>query len=188
MHIPGAIIAETTPEVINMANELGPQENIEDLILMIRGQKVMIDRDLARWFMVETKYLNRQVKRNRERFPDEFIFQLTEQEKAEVVTNWHHLSELRFSHQLPYVFTEHGIAMLSTVLKSDIAVKMSIFIIKAFIALRKHRAEHSDILGRIDKVEARVFKHDENIRDLVRDIRKLTIDKSTTKHNVGFLK
>jgi len=153
---------------------------------LIRGQKVMIDRDLAELFGVETKYLNRQVKRNLERFPEEFLFQLSEQEKSEVVTNWHHLSDLRFSHQLPYVFTEHGVAMLATVLKSARAVKMSIYIIKTFVRLRQILATHKELAHKIDLLEKRVFKHDSDIRELVRDIRKLTIQKQEKKLKIGF--
>ena len=97
--------------------------NIEDRILVIRGQKVMLDRDLAKLYGVETKHLNRQVRRNLARFPAEYMFRLTAKEKAEVVTNWHHLRSLKFSHQLPYAFTEHGVAMLSAVLSSPRAIR-----------------------------------------------------------------
>ena len=86
----------------------------------------MVDNDLAKMFGVETKYLNRQVKRNIKRFPPEFMFQVTEKEKEEVVTNWHHLKALKFSHALPFVFTEHGVAMLATVLNSETAIAISI--------------------------------------------------------------
>ena len=98
-----------------------PLENIENLILNIRGKQVMLDRDLARLYGVETKVLNQAVKRNIERFPERFMFQLTDDEKNKVVTICDHLKDLRFSYQNPYAFTEHGVTMLASVLKSDIA-------------------------------------------------------------------
>ena len=106
-----------------------PQEIIEQRIFLIREQKVMIDRDLAELFGVETKYLNRQVKRNIERFPKEFMFQLTKKEKNELVTNWHRFASLKHSSYPPFVFTEHGVAMLASVLNSKSAIKMSIHIV-----------------------------------------------------------
>jgi len=99
---------------------------IEQSILVIRGEKVMLDADLAVLYGVTTKRLNEQVKRNRDRFPKDFIFQLTEREKREVVANCDHLKRLKFSLGLPYAFTEHGAIMLATVLNSPIAVKASI--------------------------------------------------------------
>ena len=110
-----------------------PLENIENLILNIRGKQVMLDRDLARLYGVETKVLNQAVKRNIERFPERFMFQLADDEKVKVVTNCDHLKDLRFSYQNPYVFTEHGVTMLASVLKSDIAVQISIKIVDAYI-------------------------------------------------------
>jgi hypothetical protein len=165
-----------------------PIEVIENRIYLIRGQKVMIDRDLAELFNVKTKNMNTQVKRNIERFPEEFIFRLTEQEKDELAANCSRFNTLKHSTSLPIAFTEHGIAMLATVLKSEKAAKMSIIIIKTFIRLRYAMAMHKDLAHKIDLLEKRVFKHDANIRELVRDIRKMTIDKSSKKLNVGFLK
>jgi len=171
-----------------MTNELVPVESIEDRILVIRGQKVMIDRDLAELFGVKTKNMNTQVKRNIERFPEEFMFRLTEGEKNELAANCSHLSILKYSHQLPYAFTEHGVAMLATVLKTERAVKMSLFIIKAFIALRKHMLDHKDLIDKLDLLEKHVFKHDSDIRGLVRDIRRLSLPKPIKEKRIGFLK
>ena len=170
-----------------MGKELIAQESIENKILVIRGQKVMIDKDLAELFQVPTRSLNQQVKRNLNRFPEEFVFQLSEQEKSEVVTNCDHLADLKFSYQLPYAFTEHGIAMLATVLKSERAVKMTIFIIKTFVALRKHIVLHKELAEKFTQLEDRVLKHDSDIRELVRDIRRLSISKSEPSGKVGFL-
>ena len=110
---------------------------IENKILNIRGESVMIDRDLAALYGVETKALNRAVKRNITRFPKDFMFQLTKEEKDYVVSNWHHLSDLKFSYTKPYVFTEQGVAMLSGVLNSERAVKVNIQIMRAFVAVRR---------------------------------------------------
>jgi len=99
---------------------------IENNIFLIRGQKIMIDRDLAKLYGVETKYLNRQVKRNIGRFPGEFMFQLNPEEKNELVTKCHRFETMKHSSVLPYAFTEHGVAMLASVLKSETAVKISI--------------------------------------------------------------
>ena len=97
--------------------------NIETKILLIRGQKVMLDADLAELYGVETKRLNEQMRRNIERFPEDFMFRLSAEEKAEVVANCDHLAKLKYSPTLPYAFTEHGALMLGNVLKSDRAVK-----------------------------------------------------------------
>lgn len=94
-----------------MKHELIPRGAIEQRIFLIRGQRVMVDRDIAELYRVETKYLNRQVKRNKQRFPREFMFRVTEVEKDELVTNWHRFESMKHSSVLPYVFTEHGVAM-----------------------------------------------------------------------------
>ncbi len=114
-------------------NEIIPIEKIENKILTIRNQKVMLDRDLAELYGVETKVLNQAVKRNIERFPDDFMFQLTKEEKEEVVTNCDHLAVLKFSYRLPYAFTLYGVSMLSSVLNSPTAIRINIQIIRAFI-------------------------------------------------------
>ncbi len=113
--------------------ELIPVEMIERKILLIRGEKVMLDADLAALYGVTTKRLNEQVKRNRERFPNDFMFQLTEEEKAEVVANCDHLKRPKFSHALPYAFTEYGAIMLASVLNSPIAVQTSVLVVRAFV-------------------------------------------------------
>lgn len=101
-------------------------EDIEQKIFLIRGQRVMIDRDIADLYQVETKQLNRQVKRNYERFPAEFMFQFTGREKEQLVTNWHRFKSLKHSTTRPYAFTEHGVAMLSSVLNSERAIQVKI--------------------------------------------------------------
>jgi ORF6N domain len=171
-----------------MSDALVTQETIESRILIIRGHKVMIDRDLAELYGVSTKSLNQQVKRNIERFPANFMFQLSEQEKTEVVTICDHLSDLRFSHQLPYAFTEHGVAMLSSVLNSDRAVKMSIFIINTFIRLRQILYSHKGLSEKLDKIEERVLLHDKAIIAIDHAISELSAPKPDKEKKIGFLK
>ena len=130
-----------------------PLEAIENLILNIRGKQVMLDRDLARLYGVETKVLNQAVKRNIERFPERFMFQLTDDEKIEVVTICDHLNDLRFSYQNPYAFTEQGVSMLSAVLKSKIAVNISIKIMDAFVAMRHTLLNNNQLFNRIENIE-----------------------------------
>jgi hypothetical protein len=132
------------------------QDGIEHLIFNIRNQYVMIDRDLAAIFGVETKYLNRQVKRNSERFPAEFMFQLNQMERDELVTNWHRLSIMKHSSSLPYAFSEHGVAMLSAVLNSQLAVNMSIHIIKTFIRIREIMFTSQVLDQRLSMLEEKV--------------------------------
>ena len=118
------------------------QPAIADRIFLIRGQRVMIDRDLAQLYGVETKYLNRQVRRNAGRFPPTFMFQLTVRERNEVVTIWHHLAPLKFSRVLPYAFTEYGVVMLASVLNSERAIAINIHIMRVFTRLRELMLRH----------------------------------------------
>jgi len=117
----------------------------------------MIDRDLAELYGVETKTLNQAVKRNAERFPEEFMFQLNDNEKNEVVTNCYHLQSLKFSHSNPYVFNEHGVAMLSSVLNSKQAIAVNIQIIKTFVRLKELAITNKEISKRIDELEHTVI-------------------------------
>jgi hypothetical protein len=130
-----------------------PEIKIEDLIMIVRNKQVMIDRDLAMLYEVDAKRLNEQVKRNIERFPEHFRFQLTDDEKNKVVANCDHLEMLKYSHFKHYVFTEQGIAMLSTVLRSDEAVRMSIRIMDAFVEMRKVIAVYAGLMQRMEHVE-----------------------------------
>ncbi len=130
-----------------------PLERVEKAILLIRGQKVLLDTDLARLYEVSTKRLNEQVKRNRSRFPGDFMFQLTQVEKDEVVANCDHLKVLKFSSTLPYAFTEHGALMLASVLNSTVAVNVSIHIVRAFIRLRNFLATHRELAEKLLLVE-----------------------------------
>lgn len=144
---------QTTEKEVSLTSNQATLENIENLILNIRDKQVMLDRDLARLYGVETKVLNQAVKRNIERFPERFMFQITENEKIKVVTNCDHLKDLRFSYQNPYVFTEQGVSMLSAVLKSDIAIYTSIMIMDAFVAMRHSISSNQQIINRFENIE-----------------------------------
>ena len=146
---------------------------IEQRILLIRGQKVMIDADLAEFYGVKTKRLNEQVKRNADRFPSDFMFQLTAEEKAEVVAKCDHLSKLKYSSTLPYAFTEHGAVMAASVLNTERAVQISVFVVRAFTRLGQLLAANEPILRRIDAIERKLGQHDQGIRVLVEQIRQL---------------
>lgn len=126
---------------------------IESKIFLIRGQKVMLDADLAELYGVQTKVLNQAVKRNIERFPSDFTFQLTAIEKTVVVTNCDHLARLKYSSTLPYAFTEHGALMLGNVLKSDRAVEVSLMVVRAFVQLRQMLASNADLSRKLAALE-----------------------------------
>jgi len=153
--------------------DLIPHEEIARRIFVIRGQKVMLDSDLAELFGVETKQLNRQVKRNIQRFPPEFMFRLTKQERDKLVPIWHQFEKMKHSYVLPYAFTEHGVTMLASVLKSERAIKMSIIIVKTFVKLREIMSAHKEIAYKLKKLEAKIEEHDIDIRDIFEAIRQL---------------
>ena len=153
--------------------DLIPQEKIEQRIFVIRRRKVMLDRDLAELFGVKTRHLNRQMKRNIRRFPEEFMFQLTKKERDELVPIWHQFKKMKHSYALPYAFTEHGVAMLASVLHSDRAIKMSIIIIKTFVKLRQILATHKELAYKLRELENRVGKHDSDIQAIFQAIKQL---------------
>ncbi|MEE1174606.1 MAG: ORF6N domain-containing protein [Paludibacteraceae bacterium] len=130
-----------------------PLEDIENLILNIRGKQVMLDRDLARLYGVETKRLNEAVKRNIERFPERFMFQLTDYEFVELVANCDRFSSLKHSTSFPFAFTEQGVSMLSAVLKSNIAINTSIMIMDAFVTMRHSLNKNYQLHNRIELLE-----------------------------------
>lgn len=137
------------------ADMIVPVEHIQGMIFSIRGVHVMIDRDLANVYGVENKRLNEQVKRNIARFPEEFRFQLTDEEKEQLVANCDRFGQLKHSSSNPYVFSEQGVSMLSAVLRSETAVKVSIQIINAFVEMRKFIQNNANVFARLDSVERR---------------------------------
>lgn len=147
-----------------------PAERIERGIFVVRGQRVMLDADLAELYGVPTKALNQAVKRNAERFPDDFMFQLTAAEKQQVVTTCDHLRKLRFSPTLPYAFTEHGAVMLASVLNSAIAVQASLQVVRAFVNLRQMLSSHAHLARRVEALEK---KYDRRFRIVFEAVKQL---------------
>ena len=148
------------PEAIAPKEVVANCDHLMKRILNVRGKMVMVDRDIADLYKVPTKALNQAVKRNIERFPDRFRFCLTVEEKNGVVTNCDHLSALKFSHAPVYAFTEQGVAMLATVLKSDIAVRTSIEIMDAFVAMRGFLMSSVGVLQRLGAIEIKQLETD----------------------------
>ena len=146
------------------------RERIDRAILIIRGQKVMIDSDLAEIFGVKTYRLNEQVKRNRHRFPDDFMFQLTVGEKQEVIANCDHLEKIKFSRTNPYAFTEHGTIMLANVLNTPTAVETSVLIVRAFVKLRELLSTHKELERKILDLESKYDKQFELIFKAIREL------------------
>jgi len=142
------------------------QKEIENRIVTFRGIQVMIDRDLAEVYSVDTKVLNQAVKRNIERFPDIFRFQLTENERNELVTNCDRFRSLKHSSSLPYAFTEQGVAMLSAVLRSETAIQVSIQIMHAFVEMRKLVLGNAGLFQRLDKIEMKQLETDQKFEQV----------------------
>ena len=142
-----------TIDAVTKRDKLIATPAIENMILNIRGAQVMIDRDLALLYGVETKVLNQAVRRNIERFPERFRFQLSKNETDELVTNCDRLRNLKHSSTLPHVFTEQGVAMLSSVLNSPTAIEVSIQIMDAFVALRHFVLANGEVFQRIEIIE-----------------------------------
>ena len=143
---------------------------IDRSILIIRGQKVMIDSDLAELFGVKTFRLNEQVKRNKHRFPKDFMYQLTAEEKQEVIANCDHLKKLKFSSTNPYAFTEHGTIMLANVLNTPTAVETSILIVRAFVKLRELLSTDKELERKILELESKYDKQFELIFKAIREL------------------
>ena len=171
---------------------------IEGRIQVIRGLRVMVDVDLAALYGVPTKRLNEQVKRNRERFPADFLFQLNPAEKAEVVAHCDHLQKLKFSKVLPYAFTEHGAIQAANVLASAQAVEMGIYVVRAFVHLREALAANADVAKRLAELEMKTesleLSHDTfsrntrlQLRQLLDAVRELATPPDPPKRPIGFV-
>jgi phage-related protein len=160
-----------------------PGERIEQIILLIRGQKIIIDADLATLYTVSTKVLNQAVKRNSKRFPADFMFQLTSQEKNELVTICDRFQKLKHSSVLPRAFTEQGVAMLSTVLNSDRAIEVNIEIMRAFVRLRQMLLTHAELAKKLELLER---KYDAQFKVVFEAIRQLMIPPVSPKRKIGF--
>jgi len=161
-----------------------PIERIHKSILLIRRHKVILDRDLAVLYGVETKVLNQAVKRNIARFPADFMFQLTKEEKEQVVTNCDHLSSLKFSPALPYAFTEQGVAMLSSVLHSKQAIEVNIAIMRTFVKLREILAGNAALRRKIEAMERR---YDEQFKLVFNILSEMVMPIPKSKSQIGYL-
>ena len=139
-------------------------------ITEVRGVNVLLDTDLAELYGVSTKVLNQAVKRNRQKFPSDFMFRLTKGEKDEVVTNCDHLQRLKFSYALPLAFTEHGALMAANVLNSPQAVAMSVYIVRAFLKMREALVTNQAILRRLAEIDKTLLQHDTALRDIYRKL------------------
>ncbi len=171
-----------------------PIEVIEKKIFLIRNQKVMIDRDIAELYGVETRRLNEQIKRNIKRFPEDFMFQLT----GEEFENWKSQIAMSKSEKMglrrkPYAFTENGVAMLSSVLSSDRAIEVNIQIIRTFTRLKTMALTNSELKVLIGKIERRsdsytthIVDNKENIKKIIKTLNKLLTTKDTKSRKIGF--
>ena len=161
-------------------------EQIEKKIYFFRETKVMLDRDLAELYDVETRVLIQAVKRNIERFPEEFMFRLTKDEMKSLRSQNVILKRGQHYKYLPYVFTEQGVAMLSSVLKSKKAIQINIAIMKIFIQLREASYSHKELLVKINLLEKRFNKHDEDIKSIFAAIKHLITEDARPKRPLGF--
>ena len=153
---------------------LAPVPRIEEMIHLVRGQRVMSDSDLAKIYGVETKALNQALKRNLKRFPNDFAFQLTRDElkslMSQIVTSKKGRGGRR---KLPWAFTEYGVIMLASILNSERAVEMSVFVVRAFVLIREQLVANKELAGKLADLEQRVGGHDEAIQNLFEAIRQL---------------
>jgi hypothetical protein len=165
-----------------------PLEIIERRILLVRGQKVMLDVDLAELYQVPTKVFNQAVKRNPGRFPEDFMFQLTKEEfeylRSQFVTS--NVSGRGGRRYLPFAFTEHGVAMLSSVLNSQRAVQMNILIIRAFIKLREMLATHKDLARKMEELERRQKAQGQQIAEVCSIVKMLIAVPAKPQNPIGF--
>lgn len=152
---------------------LVPQELIENKIYVLRGQKVMLSMHLAELYGIETRVLNQAVKRNIQRFPEDFMLQITEAEAEQLVSQNVIPHKKYLGGSLPYAFTQEGVAMLSSVLNSERAVQVNIVIMRAFVKLRQILSTHKELAYKLKELEHKIEMHDENIQAIFDAIRKL---------------
>jgi len=160
---------------------------VESRILVLREQRVILDTDLAELYGVPVKRLNEQVKRNQERFPADFMFRLSAEEseslRSQDATPKTGRGGRRYA---PYAFTEHGAIMAATVLNSERAVEMSVFVVRAFVRLREMLATNQQLASKIDELEQRLDTHDASIQELIEAIRELMAPEPGTGRKIGF--
>lgn len=160
---------------------------VDSRIFVLRGQKVILDSDLAELYGVSIKRLNEQVKRNRKRFPSDFVLRLRRSElaflRSQNATSTNRHGGRRY---LPFAFTEHGAIMAATVLNSERATKMSIFVVRAFVRIREALASNHEILSKLSQIERRLENHDVDIQQLVEAIRRLMTPLTRSRRRIGF--
>ena len=167
-------------------NEMIVQSEISSRILTLRAKQVILDRDLAELYQVETKVLNQAVKRNIKRFPSDFMFQLNDIEKTELVTNCDRFTKLKHSTVNPYVFTEQGVYMLATVLKSDVAIDVNIAIMRTFTKLREFSKHYNALAKQLIEIDR---KHDKQYKELKKSLDELIATAEVAEVKVmGFIK
>jgi hypothetical protein len=167
------------------ANLIQP-EQIEQVILLIRGQRVMLDRDLAALYGVTTGNLNKAVQRNLERFPSDFMFQLTSEEAEALSFHFGSLKRGQHFKYLPRVFTQEGVSMLSSVLRSPRAIQINIAIMRVFVRLRQTLALHKELAHKLTELERKVEGHDTSIRTLFDAIRELAAPPARPRREIGY--
>jgi hypothetical protein len=177
-----------TATLLKMPKRSGaPAFAVESHILILRHHRVILDADIARLYGVTVKRLNEQVKRNQQRFPHDFKFQLTEKEHATLRSQFATSNERRGGRRYPpYAFTEHGAIMAATVLNSERAVQMSVFVVRAFVRLREMLAPNRRLAGKIGELENRLDSHDCVILELLDTIKELTTLRKPSRIRIGF--
>jgi hypothetical protein len=159
---------------------------IEESIFMIRGLRVMLDKDLTELYGVETRMLKQAVRRNRKRFPDDFMFELTRDETRSLRSQNVILERGKYSKYPPFAFTEQGVAMLSSVLHSERAIEVNIAIMRVFVRLREMMAAHKELAVKLRELEGRLQDHDEQIVAIFDAIRQLMAPPASTTKKIGF--
>ena len=169
-----------------MSNEIRiPEEVVINKIYQINNIKVMLDSDLAELYQVETKRLNEQVKRNSKRFPEDFMFQLTK-DQWENLKSQNATSSWGGRRTLPYVFTEQGVAMLSSIINTDVAINVNIQIIRVFTKMREMLLTHQDLLVKMNELEAKVSNHDKSIQQVFAYLKQFVKDQQEPRKAIGY--
>ena len=160
--------------------------SIEDLIIELRGQNVLIDSDIASLYGVTTKRLNEQVKRNQNRFPSDFMFRLTKEEKNKLLINFERFNKLKYSNSNPNAFTEHGAIMRASILNSEVAIHTSIQIVRAFTKMRSMLATNQDLAKKINNIEEKLSENDSQIKDVIAVIKSMILPDKASNKKIGF--
>jgi len=169
-----------------MSKEIIPVERIAGGILRLRGQKVLLDYNLAEFYGIQTRALKQAVRRNRDRFPPDFMFSLSAEEVKSLVSQIVIPNVQKFGGAAPMAFTEQGVAMLSSVLRSERALKVNIAIMRAFVQLRQTLEKNSALARKFSELEKRVGKHDQEIDAIIEAIRRLMAPPEKSKREIGF--